>query len=194
MKRSRVTHLHFFSLGLCDLCAPRGESCCTLGTSVRLTRMERDATLAPNSTYCRGAHVANANGAEENRMTKALLLVVFLLALTLLSCGFTNPPPTRIPATPIPTLPPGATVVELDIMNFQHADAEVKTGTVVIWTNRDKPLHTVTHIVADGNRFFNSKTIAPDAGFRFHFTEPGTYVYQCLIHPVNMKGTITVTE
>ena len=156
--------------------------------------MERDATLAPNSTYCRGAHVANANGAEENRMTKALLLVVFLLALTLLSCGFTNPPPTRIPATPIPTLPPGATVVELDIMNFQHADADVKTGTVVIWTNRDKPLHTVTHIVADGNRFFNSKTIAPDAGFRFHFTEPGTYVYQCLIHPVNMKGTITVTE
>ena len=129
-------------------------------------------------------------------MTKTLLLVASLLALTVLSCGFTDPPPTRIPATPIPTLPPGATVVELNIMNFQHADATVKAGTVVIWTNKDKPLHTVTQISTESGeeRQFNSRTIAPDAGFRFHFTEPGTYVYQCLIHPVNMKATITVTE
>ncbi|MCY4530096.1 MAG: plastocyanin/azurin family copper-binding protein [Chloroflexi bacterium] len=127
-------------------------------------------------------------------MTKAFVLVVSLLALTALSCDFLEPPPTRIPATPVPTLPPGAEVEELNIMNFQHADATVKVGTVVIWTNKDKPLHTVTHISSGGERFFNSETIAPDAGFRFHFTEPGSYTYQCLIHPVNMKGTITVTE
>ena len=127
-------------------------------------------------------------------MTKALLLVVSLLALLALSCGFTAPAPTRIPATPVPTLPPGAVVEELSIMNFQHADATIKTGTIVIWTNKDKPLHTVTHINTGGNRFFDSKTIAPNAGYRYQFTEPGTYDYQCLIHPVNMKGTITVTE
>ena len=127
-------------------------------------------------------------------MTRALILVVSFLVLTALGCDFFEPPPTRIPATPIPTLPPGAVVEELNIMNFQHADATIKAGTWVIWTNKDKPLHTVTHIDPDGNRLFNSKTIAPDAGFRFHFTEPGTYVYQCIIHPVNMKGTITVTE
>ena len=102
--------------------------------------------------------------------------------------------PTRIPPTPIPTLPPGAEVVELNIMNFQHADATVKAGTVVIWTNKDKPLHTVTHINPGGERLFDSATVAPDAGFRYHFTAPGTYEYQCLIHPVNMKGTITVTR
>jgi plastocyanin len=122
------------------------------------------------------------------------MMVVAFLVLTVLGCDFFTPQPTRIPATPIPTLPPGAVVEELNIMNFQHADATVKAGTVVIWTNKDKPLHTVTHIDAEGNRRFNSKTIAPNAGFRFHFTEPGTYVYQCLIHPVNMKGAITVTE
>ncbi len=127
-------------------------------------------------------------------MTKALLLVASLLALTALSCGFTAPPPTRIPPTPVPTLPPGAEVEELSIMNFQHADATIKAGTVVIWTNNDKPLHTVTHINVGGERLFDSATIAPDVGFRFYFTEPGTYDYQCLIHPVNMKGTITVTE
>ena len=51
-------------------------------------------------------------------MTKALLIVASLLALTVLSCGFTDPPPTRIPPTPVPTLPPGAVVEELSIMNF----------------------------------------------------------------------------
>lgn len=129
-------------------------------------------------------------------MTRALLLAVSLLALTVLSCGFTRPEPTRVPPTPVPTLPPGAAVVEVGIENFQHPDVEVKTGTVVIWTNKDKPLHTVTHIALESGetRLFNSGTIAPDAGFRFHFTEPGTFEYQCLIHPVNMKGTITVTE
>lgn len=127
-------------------------------------------------------------------MTKALLLAVSVLALTALSCGFTAPEPTRIPATAVPTLPPGAAVEELNIMNFQHADATVKAGTVVIWTNKDKPLHTVTHINPGGERLFDSATIAPDVGFRYHFTAPGTYEYQCLIHPVNMKGTITVTE
>ena len=159
-----------------------------------LTVIGLGATLARKLSQVWGAHVTIDGGAEENRMTKALLIVASLLALTALSCGFTAPPPTRIPPTPVPTLPPGAEVEELNIMNFQHADATVKTGTVVIWTNKDKPLHTVTHISSGGERLFNSETIAPDAGFRFYFTEPGTYTYQCLIHPVNMKGTITVTE
>ncbi len=79
-------------------------------------------------------------------------------------------------------------------MNFQHADATVKAGTIVIWTNNDKPLHTVTHFNSDGKSLFNSETIAPDAGFRYQFDVPGEYTYQCLIHPVNMKGVITVTE
>ena len=92
-----------------------------------------------------------------------------------------------------PTLPAGAEVAELSI-NFQHVDATVKAGTVVIWTNNDRLKHTVTHIATDGNRLFDSDLIASDASFRFYFTEPGTYGYQCLIHPVQMKGTITVTE
>ena len=127
-------------------------------------------------------------------MTKALILVASLFALLALGCGFTAPEPTRIPATPVPTLPPGAAVEELSIMNFQHADATVKAGTVVIWTNNDRPLHTVTHINPGAERLFDSQTIAPEKAYRYHFTEPGTYDYQCLIHPVNMKGTITVTE
>ena len=127
-------------------------------------------------------------------MTKVFLLVASLIALTALSCGFTSPEPTRIPPTPVPTLPAGAVVEELNIRNFPHQDAEIKVDTFVRWTNHDRPLHTVTHVNTGGERFFNSKTIPPDGGFTFQFTKPGTYEYQCLIHPVNMKGTITVTE
>ena len=159
-----------------------------------LTGTRLGATLARSFTYCYANVLATCDGIEENRMTKAFVLVVSLLALTALSCDFLEPPPTRIPPTPEPTLPPGAVVEELNIMNFQHPDATVNAGTIVIWTNKDKPLHTVTHINTGGERLFDSKTIAPDAGFRYHFTEPGEYTYQCLIHPVNMKGVITVTE
>ena len=95
-----------------------------------------------------------------------------------------------------PTLPAGGEVAELSINSspLQHVDATVKAGTLVIWTNNTILHHTVTHIATDGNRLFDSDSIASDASFRFYFTEPGTYGYQCSIHPVLMKGTITVTE
>ena len=79
-------------------------------------------------------------------------------------------------------------------MNTQHADATVKAGTLLIWINNDRQVHTVTHVNSFEESLFDSQTIEPDAGFRFHFTEPGTYKYQCLIHPSKMKGTITVTQ
>ena len=129
-------------------------------------------------------------------MTIAALLVVVALTLAALGCGFFTPQPTRVPATPVPTAVPDAPIVELDIMNFRHTDTEVKANTVVIWTNRDTSLHTVTHIQEGGieNRLFDSSTLPKSDGFRYHFTEPGMYSYQCLVHPVNMKATITVTE
>lgn len=129
-------------------------------------------------------------------MVRWLVLGLSLLVLAALSCGFTAPEPTRVPATPEPTHPPGATIVDADIKSFRHTDLEVKTNTVVIWTNRDQPLHTITHISGDRNvpSLWNSGPTAPDTSFRFHFTEPGVYPYQCLIHPVNMRATVTVTE
>lgn len=128
-------------------------------------------------------------------MPRSLLLAVALLSLAAFGCGFFTPEPTRVPPTPIPTLPPDAETAETDIANFQLEDLEVKAGTVVIWTNTDRTLHTITHVSEQGgSALFNSSTISPDAGFRWHFTEPGVFQYQCLIHPVNMKGTITVTE
>lgn len=93
-------------------------------------------------------------------MPRLLLLAVALLASAAFGCGFFNPEPTRVPSTPVPTLPPGAEVEEVDIANFQLADLEVKVGSVVIWTNRDRTLHTLTHVSDEGgSALFNSGTI-----------------------------------
>ena len=128
-------------------------------------------------------------------MARWLVLAASLLVLTVLGCGFLEPEPTRVPATPVPPLPPGATAVNAEIKQFRHQDLEVKVGTVVIWTNRDQPLHTVSHIPVDRSpSLFSSGMIPQGESTRFHFTEPGVYPYQCLVHPVSMKGTITVTE
>jgi plastocyanin len=132
---------------------------------------------------------------KENLMARWFVLAASLFVVTAFGCGFGDPEPTRVPATAVPDIPQGATLVEADIKNFTHPDLDLKANTVVVWTNQDQPLHTIAHISGDGTpSLFNSGGIAPDASFRFHFTEPGEYTYQCLIHPVNMKGVVTVTE
>ena len=89
----------------------------------------------------------------------------------------------------------GSNVTQVDIANFELVDLEVKVGTVVIWTNRDRTNHTLTHVADEGgSALFNSGTISPGAEFRWHFTEPGVFQYRCFIHSVSMKATVTVTE
>ena len=129
-------------------------------------------------------------------MPKWLTVVAAVLLCLVLACGFAKPEATRVPATPVPTLPPGATVVELDIKDFTQQTVEIKVGTVVIWTNRDQPLHTTTHIPTEAGVpvEWDSGTMPPGGAFRHYFTKPGVYRYNCLIHPVSGRGVITVTE
>lgn len=129
-------------------------------------------------------------------MSKWLVTLLAALGCLALACGFATPEPTREPATPVPTLPPGAIVIDLDIKDFSHQTIEIKTGTVVIWTNQDQPLHTTTHIPVESGVpiAWDSGTMPPKGGYRHYFTEPGVFPYNCLIHPVAMRATITVTE
>ncbi len=129
-------------------------------------------------------------------MSKWLVLLCAALACVALACGFTTPEATRVPPTPVPTLPPGAKVVNLRMENFTHETAVIEVGTVIIWTNHDQPLHTTTHIPTEKGvkSEWDSKNMAPDTSFRHYFDKPGVYGYNCLIHPVSERGTITVVE
>lgn len=70
---------------------------------------------------------------------------------------------------------------------FEPATAEVPAGTEVVWRNADPAEHTVTSVDGD----FGSDVLASGDDFSHRFDEPGTYRYQCAIHP-EMKGKVKV--
>ncbi len=77
-----------------------------------------------------------------------------------------------------------AAEVEIIDSEFVPDSIEVSSGDTVMWTNRDGYAHTVTGFGIDRR--------VPAGGTASHtFTEPGTYDYDCTIHP-GMEGTVVV--
>ena len=149
-------------------------------------------------------------------MRRMALFLSAGITIFALACGSSDDVPTVVP-TPLTgalrtELPPvSGPVIKIVIDDFIHTDVEIEVGATVIWTNDDKiGQHTVTHrpTNADDAVDFDSGGDDPNrddpAGqavrlrrgesFQFTFTEPGAYPYICLIHPVNMKATVTVVE
>lgn len=73
---------------------------------------------------------------------------------------------------------------------FKPAVITVRSGTAVTWTNHDNFTHTV-RLIDDGNRVIG--TMSPGQSLTFTFTRPGTYHYDCSLHPHDMRGEIHVT-
>jgi len=83
----------------------------------------------------------------------------------------------------------GGSNVNADIagFSFKPATIRIKAGDTVVWTNKDSAPHTVTAV----SGLFDAGTLRTGQTFRQTFDTPGTYEYQCDIHP-NMKGTVVV--
>jgi plastocyanin len=73
---------------------------------------------------------------------------------------------------------------------FVPAVIVVPTGTTVTWTNDDHFTHSVQFL--DGGLPGAPLLMDPGAQVTFLFDHPGTYHYQCHLHPQNMQGTVTV--
>jgi plastocyanin len=69
---------------------------------------------------------------------------------------------------------------------FEPSAISVAPAATVTWTNSDNFTHTVR---VDGEVVGEA---APGESLRYTFAEPGTYRYDCSLHPQNMKGTVTV--
>lgn len=67
----------------------------------------------------------------------------------------------------------------------------VAAGTTVTWTNHDNFTHSVQFL--DGGLPTEPLLMQPGASTTFTFDAPGTYRYQCHLHPQDMRGTVTVT-
>lgn len=77
----------------------------------------------------------------------------------------------------------------VDIKEFKFAPPAltVPIGTTVTWVNHDEETHTVTST----SGAFGSAGLSNKDMFSQTFVKPGTYEYQCRLHPY-MKATVTV--
>lgn len=121
----------------------------------------------------------------------------------------TSPPPTQAPR---PTPPPGQAVdrrVSILGRQFSPRVLRIKQGDTVRWGNGSEMTHTTTTVAPEGgtprvptwNHLLGPRSPIP-AGGRLSpsnytvspaetFAVPGTFYYQCLIHP-GMAGQINV--
>jgi len=126
----------------------------------------------------------------KSRLIFCLACVVLLIVSCMAAgCSSSQTPPAS--AAPTTSVAGGNTVV-IKNFAFDPSTLTVKNGAVVKWTNQDGAPHT---IVSDTGSpvAFSSDSLATGATYSFTFTQPGTYMYHCSIHP-SMKGTIIVTS
>lgn len=129
---------------------------------------------------------------------------LFLLAagFALVSCGgAATPPPASAsaPASPVAsasgsaggaaceTAPVGAAAtVEVTISDFSYEPEPVTASVsdVIAWTNEDSAPHTAS--LTDGS--CGTENLAQGSTGALVFNEPGTYEYQCNLHPQQMTG------
>ena len=91
-----------------------------------------------------------------------------------------------VPKDPI-TSASSSQVVLIDNYTFSPAEIRVPAGTEARRKNNDSVEHTFT--AAD--RSFDSGTLGPAAEYKRKFTKPGTYPYNCDMHP-SKAGKVVV--
>jgi plastocyanin len=74
---------------------------------------------------------------------------------------------------------------------FNPSPRTVTVGTTVSWVNRDGTAHTSTG--GSGAETWDSGSLSRNESFAHTFSTPGTYQYECSIHP-GMHGTIIVNQ
>lgn len=73
--------------------------------------------------------------------------------------------------------------------SFKPATIKIKAGDTVVWEQQDTVPHTVTTV--SGPESFGSGNLGNGQTFSHTFNTPGTYEYQCSIHPT-MRGKVIV--
>ena len=87
-----------------------------------------------------------------------------------------------------PTAPVATNQVDLPrSYKFAPEDITVPVGTTVTWTNNDNFTHSV-RLLDSGE----TQMMKPGESVTHAFTAPGTYQYDCSLHPKDMQGSVQV--
>ena len=77
-------------------------------------------------------------------------------------------------------------------------DTTIAAGDTVVWDfGAALVVHTTTACGSScdsptSDPLWNSGLVSDGSTYQFTFTEPGTYLYQCLVHPTMQRGRIIV--
>lgn len=112
---------------------------------------------------------------------RALALAAATIVL-LAACGGQSPPPEPVAASRV-DLPAS--------YKFEPEIIRIEAGTEVTWTNSDHFTHTV-RLGREGGGVLGR--MAPGETLTHRFEEPGTYRYDCSLHPREMQATVVVTD
>jgi len=120
----------------------------------------------------------------------AVLVIVALLVVAALAVPIQPGLPKQTPKAGI-IMPSGA---GLDQLNFAPSKVTVIVGVNnTVWTNDDSVEHTVkSESIPAGAAPFASGLLSTGQTFTVSLTVPGTYTYECTIHPAWMQATIIV--
>lgn len=114
---------------------------------------------------------------------KALMATAALVIATLGGCAPTGSSAGTPVATSAVDLPPSYL--------FAPPSISVATGATVTWTNNDHFTHSVQFL--DGGLPTDPLVMDPGSAATFTFAAAGVYLYQCHLHPQNMRGSVTVS-
>ena len=118
-------------------------------------------------------------------MKRQTFIAFMVIALAVIAIYFFyraySPAQPSPPAGPSPT---GNTVTIQDF-SFDPATLTVTANSTVTWINRDSTSHRID------TEAFNSPDLPPGASFSRTFMLPGTFDYNCSLHPW-MRGRIIV--
>ena len=114
------------------------------------------------------------------------VVAVVLPALAMLALA-----PTAVGAVGAQQPAPQNLTVSIREFAFSAADLMVSTGDTVTWVNEDRAPHDVTTTSAPDP--FASGTLKQGQSYSYTFAAPGSYSYQCTIHP-DMTASVTAMD
>jgi plastocyanin len=85
-------------------------------------------------------------------------------------------------------------VVTLKNIEFHPGAVHIKTGQSVTWMWEDADIDTQHNVTSIGSKHFKSSKTQERGTYTVTFNAPGTYDFECTIHPQTMQGKVIVNR
>ena len=130
-----------------------------------------------------GHHLAVVDGTLAGTSPQDVSSILRKAAAALPAASAQSQPPKQPEAAAAASV--ADTQASIDNFSFTPQEIRVKSGSAVVWTNKDDIPHTVTSV----DNAFASRALDTNEKFQFLFKSPGKFPYYCRLHP-KMTGVI----